>query len=341
MVAPAVGGLNPGPELLAVRRAVLKNLADVDAADLVLVACSGGADSLALAAGASISGRRVGAVIVDHGLQDASARTAAIAADQCWELGLAPVIVRTVEVGLEGGPEAAARAARYEALRQAADQSGATALLLGHTLDDQAETVLLRLARGAGARSLSAMAAVDGDLRRPLLDLRREVVRTACAQAGLESHEDPHNADDRYARSRLRQRGLPALVADLGDQVILGLARSAASLRDDNEALDSWADRIPIDTRTDGSTAAPATISVSIADLDPVPQAVRARVIRRMALAAGCPGASLLRGHLLAVSALVTNWRGQGPVDLPGGVRAARESGSLVLDRASGRHSAR
>lgn len=328
-------GVNPGPELLAVRRAVVKNLADMDVTALALVACSGGADSLALAAGSSISGRRVGAVIIDHGLQGASASTAAIAADQCRGLGLDPVVVRTVEVGPQGGPEAAARTARYEALRQVAMESGAKALLLGHTLDDQAETVLLRLARGSGARSLSAMAAVDGDLRRPLLDLRRHTVRAACAQAGLEPHEDPHNADGRYTRSRLRQHGLPALVADLGEQVILGLARSASSLREDNQALDGWADRIPL--RETGS----AVITVSIADLEALPQAVRSRVIRRMALTAGCPGASLLREHLLAVSALVTNWHGQGPVDLPGGVRAARTSGRLVLEQASGRHCAR
>jgi tRNA(Ile)-lysidine synthase len=319
---------------LAVRRAVVSNLADLDADALLLVACSGGADSLALAAGASMSGRRVAAVVVDHALQLGSAGIAEIAAHQCRSLGLDPVVLRRVDVNGGGGPEAAARTARYEALRQVAADVGATALLLGHTLDDQAETVLLRLARGSGARSLSAMSTVDGDLRRPLLNLRRSLVRTACVQAGLEPHEDPHNNDERYARSRLRHHALPALVSDLGDAVVLGLARSAASLRDDNEALDAWAQGVRV-------AAGTGPVTASIADLVGVPRAVRLRVIRRMALTAGSPASAIMREHLLAVDALISRWHGQGPVNLPGGVHAVRTSGSLVLDRAPGRHSAR
>jgi len=317
-----------------VRRAVVHCLADIDPDELVLVACSGGADSLALAAGASLSGRRLGAVVIDHALQADSGPAAAAAAAQCRSLGLEPVIVRRVEVGDRGGPEAAARAARYAMMRAVAVELGARALLLGHTLDDQAETVLLRLARGSGSRSLSAMAAVDGDLRRPLLELRRTTVRGACAEAGLIAHEDPHNADDRYARARLRHHGLPALVADLGDQVVVGLARSAASLRDDNEALDQWADGVDLEVT-------PHAVVADVAILQSLPQAVRRRVLRRMALAGGCPGAALTREHVVAVDRLLTRWRGQGPADLPGGVRAARESGSLVLRNTSGRHDAR
>ncbi len=326
--------MRPGPALLAVRRAVVRSLADIDAGELVLVACSGGADSLGLAAGAAISGHRVGAVVIDHGLQEGSGPTAATAAEQCRALGLEPVVLRRVDVGDRGGPEAAARTARYAMMRSVALDLGAHTLLLGHTLDDQAETVLLRLARGSGARSLSAMAPVDGDLRRPLLELRRETVRAACSEAGLVAHEDPHNADDRFARARLRHHGLPALVTDLGDRVVFGLARSAASLRDDNQALDQWADGVDVEL-----SAGAACAEVEI--LAPLPQAVRRRVIRRMALAAGCPGAALTREHVVAVDTLVTRWRGQGPTDLPGGVRAARESGSLVLRDTSGRHDAR
>ncbi len=321
-----------GPALLAVRRAVVASLADLPEDSLALVACSGGADSLALAAGAALSGRRVGAVVVDHGLQADSADTAHRAAAQCRGLGLDPVVLRRVEVGGQGGPEAAARTARYAALREVADQQAAAAILLAHTLDDQAETVLLRLARGSGARSLAAMAAVDADLRRPLLGLRRELVRAACEEAGLEPHADPHNTDARYARSRLRQHGLPALVEDLGDSVVLGLARSAAALRDDNEALDGWAAQVPVEHA--------AAVSARVADLEALPAAVRLRVIRRMALLAGSPAAALTREHLLSAQALVADWRGQGPVDLPGGVRAGRESGRLVLQPAPGRNSA-
>jgi tRNA(Ile)-lysidine synthase len=296
------------PALLAVRKAV----ADLLGGTRAVVACSGGADSLALAAASAMLPQPITAAVIDHGLQPQSAQVAERAAAQCRGLGLATE-VRRVAVGSAGGPEAAARTARYAALRAIA---AGRPILLAHTLDDQAETVLLRLARGSGARSLSAMAPVDGDLYRPLLGLRRALVRSACADAGLRPHEDPHNADDRYARARLRHHGLPALVEDLGDGVILGLARSAAALREDNAALDAWADAI---TSTDA------------AELQALPRAVRLRVLRRLALAAGCPGSALTREHLTAVAGLVEDWRGQGPIDLPGGVRAARESGRLVL----------
>jgi tRNA(Ile)-lysidine synthase len=326
--------LTAGPALLVVRRAVRAALGDLPENGLVLVGCSGGADSLALAAGAAISGHRGGAVVVDHGLQAGSDRVAAVAARQCDGLGLDPVEVVAVEVGERGGPEAAARDARRAALREAAQRHGAAAVLLAHTLDDQAETVLLRLARGSGARSLAGMPAADGLFRRPLLGLRRDLVRAACDEAGLEAHEDPHNADDRFARARLRHHGLPALVQDLGGGVVLGLARSAASLREDNEALDRWASAVHLE-------AGAKEVTVPTDALTLVPAAVRLRVVRRMALEAGCPGAALTREHILAVAGLVTAWRGQGPVDLPGGVRARRRSGRLVVSRTLGRDSAR
>lgn len=294
-------------ELLAVRKAV------ADCIDgSAVVACSGGADSLALAAAAAMLAWPMRAAVIDHGMQPDSAEVTAVAADQCASLGL-EVMVRRVVVDGSGGPEAAARTARYAALREVAQGQP---ILLAHTLDDQAETVLLRLARGSGSRSLQAMAPVQGDLRRPLLWLRRAVVRKACADAGLAAHEDPHNTDDRYARSRLRHHGLPALVEDLGESAVLGLARSAAAVREDNEALDAWADSL---------------ITDDVAVLAGLPSAVRLRIIRRLALTAGCPAGALTRDHLLTTSGLVTAWRGQGPIDLPGGVRAWRESGRLVL----------
>ena len=303
--------------LLVVRKAVA---AAIDGP--AVVACSGGADSLALAAGSAMQRWPMQAVVIDHGLQAGSADIAQVAAQQCRGLGL-DVTVQRVQVGTHGGPEAAARTARYAALRELAD---GLPILLAHTLDDQAETVLLRLARGSGSRSLQAMAAADWDLRRPLLGLRRELVRAACAEAGLQPHEDPHNGDPRYARSRLRQHGLPALVEDLGAGVVLGLARSAANLREDNAALDLWAAQAHTD---------------DVAALAALPKAVLVRVIRSLSLAAGCPPAALTREHLLAVAALIEDWRGQGPIHLPGGVRAARESGRLVLHRTAWRDDAR
>lgn len=312
------------PALLTVRRAVRESLRDLPDDELVLVACSGGADSMVLAAGTAICGRPAAAAIIDHGLQEDSQDVARSAAQQCRDLGLEPVIVRRVEVRGPGGPEAAARSARYAALREIAGELDAAAILLAHTMDDQAETVLMRLARGSGARSLSAMAVVDADLRRPLLGLRRDLVRSAAA--GMDVHEDPHNADDRYARPRVRHHGLPALVADLGDGVIGGLARSAELLREDNDALDLWASRVAF-------VLSGQEVAAQVTDLQGVPAAVRVRAIRRMALAAGCPGGALTRDHLRSVAALVTDWRGQGPVDLPGGVRATRKSGRLLLQR--------
>jgi tRNA(Ile)-lysidine synthase len=301
------------PALLAVRKAV------ADAVDgPAVIACSGGADSLALAAAAAMLRWPMRAAVIDHGLQVGSADVAAAAAEQCRGLGL-QVTVRRVRVDGPGGPEAAAREARYAALREIADGQP---ILLAHTLDDQAETVLLRLARGSGARSLQAMAPAERDLLRPLLGLRRGVVRQACRDAGLEPHEDPHNTDDQFARVRVRRHGLPALVEDLGEPVVLGLARSAQLLREDNAALDQWASHVHTD---------------DVEVLQTLPQAVLTRVIRRLALEAGAPAAALTREHLTAVSSLITRWRGQGPIHLPGGIRAGRESGRLVLHTTAGR----
>ncbi len=189
----------PAPAVAAVRVAVRRALVDVPQDATVLVACSGGADSLALAAGLAWEARsrqRAGAVVVDHGLQAGSSSVAAAAADACRGLGLAPVHVVRVDVGTSGGPEGAARTARYDALTEVAGQEGAVAVLLGHTLDDQAETVLLALARGSGERALAGMRPVRGLWRRPLLGVRRTTTEDACAALGLAPWHDPTNGRD-------------------------------------------------------------------------------------------------------------------------------------------------
>ena len=303
------------PAVARVRVAVRRSLADLDAGSLVLVAVSGGADSLALAAAtawvAPKLGIRAGAVIVDHGLQSASAEVAARVAASCRTLGLEPVIVETVTVGRAGGPEAAARNARYAALDAAAHRLDAVAVLLGHTLDDQAETVLLRLARGSGARSLAAMAPVSGNYRRPLLGIRRTDTRQACAWHQLAVWDDPHNADPTFARVRVRSTVLPVLEQALGPGVAEALARSAQLLRDDADALDAWADK----AATDGLLAS---------GLIALPIAVRRRVLRAAAIAAGASPGRLSAQHLTEIDRLVTDWHGQGPVSLPGGLVALR-----------------
>jgi tRNA(Ile)-lysidine synthase len=303
-----------------VRVAVRRGLADLDPGALVLVACSGGADSLALAAAARFEARlgalRVGAVTVDHGLQAGSADRAAALAGLLAERGLDPVEVAAVTVGTGGGPEAAARTARYAALDEAADRLGAAAVLLGHTRDDQAETVLLGLARGSGGRSLAGMAPVAGRYRRPLLALDRATTARAAAAQGFDAWQDPHNLDPGYARVRVRSQALPALEQSIGPGVAAALARTADLLRADADALDGWARQ--------AYSAADGTAGLDVAALADLPAAVRRRVLRLAAVAAGCPSGSLALVHVDALDALVVAWHGQGVVDLPGGVGAER-----------------
>ena len=317
----------PAPAVAAVRNAVRACVADLTPGDLVLAACSGGADSLALAAALAFvaprAGLRAGAVTVDHGLQDGSAGRAATVASVLSGLGLDPVrcVAVTVEAERAGGPEAAARTARYAALSGAAAELGAAAVLLGHTLDDQAETVLLGLARGSGGRSLAGMPPGRGVFRRPLLGLRRTVTTAACAAAGLDPWEDPHNADRRYARVRVRLDALPALEAALGPGVAEALARTAGQLRADAEVLE----KISAERTRDDSP-------LSASSLAELPGAVRTRMLRSAALEAGCPAGALTAGHVARLEELVTDWHGQRWIDLPGGVRASRRAGQLCFE---------
>ena len=324
--------MGPGVAVAEVRRAVRACLADLAAGDLVLVACSGGADSLALAAAAAFVaprlGLRAGGVTVDHGLQPGSAERAGEVLALLSGLGLDPVRGATVTVpppATAAGPEAAARRARYAALDVAARECAAAVVLLGHTLDDQAETVLLGLARGSGGRSLAGMPARRGPYRRPLLAVRRATTGAACAELGLEPWQDPHNRDFRFTRARVRHQALPALEAALGPGVAEALARTAGQLRADAECLDDLAFAESGQLRNSASD--PAGLDATW--LAALPQAIRARVLRDAAIMAGCPHGALTAGHVDRIDALVTAWRGQRWVDLPGGVRARRRDGKV------------
>ena len=323
--------MGPGVAVAEVRTAVRACLAGLTAGDLVLVACSGGADSLALAAATAFVaprlGLRAGAVTVDHGLQPGSDERAAEIAVLLAKLGLDPVRSTAVTVAPAGasGPENAARVARYGALDAAAAAYGAAAVLLGHTLDDQAETVLLGLARGSGGRSLAGMPARRGRYRRPLLAVRRAATAAACAELGLEPWQDPHNCDFRFTRARVRHQALPALEAALGPGVAEALARTAAQLRADAECLDDLAFAESGQLRQGGSDPA----GLDVAWLAALPAAIRTRVLRDAAVMAGCPPGALAAGHIGQVDALVTAWRGQRWADLPGGVRARRQAGKV------------
>jgi len=325
-------------------RATLETVAAEHPGALVLVACSGGADSLALAATTASEaprlGLRAGAVVVDHQVQTGSAAVAAEAAGRCRDLGLGPVVVRTVDVPTgpgSGGPEAAARHARYAALGSAADAEGAVVVLLGHTADDQAETVLLGLARGSGARSLAGMRDAVGRWRRPLLGLRRTETEAVCSAQGLGWWVDPTNAGTSQGsplRSRVRASVLPVLDDVLGPGVVEALVRTADQLDEDDTALGALAADLLESARR---AAGPAdgdgrAVRLDVAAVEQAVPAVRRRCLRLAALAAGCPAGALTREHVLGVDGLLTRWRGQGPLHLPGGVEARRVCGRLVLE---------
>ncbi|MFT4216929.1 MAG: tRNA lysidine(34) synthetase TilS [Micropruina sp.] len=304
-----------GPATLAVVAAI----EDAHRGEDVLVACSGGADSVALAHGARLAAGRRGfaarAVVVDHGLQEGSAAQASRVAAGLTEAGLPADVVR-VRVTQDGsGPEAAARTARYRAL---ADAGRPVELCyLGHTRDDQAETVLLGLARGSGPRSLAGMARRRDGFVRPLLDLTRTTTRQCCDELGLDWWEDPHNTERRFARVRVREVVLPVLERELGPGVAAALARTASLAREDADALDQLAAAID----------APAELPCAV--LEPLPAALRQRVLRRWLLARGATQVG--RAHTLAVAALVTDWHGQRWVEVPG-LKVVRSSGVLVAD---------
>ncbi|WP_189021564.1 tRNA lysidine(34) synthetase TilS, partial [Micromonospora yangpuensis] len=300
------------PPVAAIRVAVRQALSGLPGDGPVLVACSGGADSLALAAATAFVaprlGRTAGLVTVDHGLQAGSAERADAVADWAGRYGFTPVEAVRVEVTGPGGPEAAARQARYRALVEVARRHTAAALLTGHTRDDQAETVLLALARGAGPRGLAAMPVrrdLDGvPLLRPLLDVSREQTQAACAVLGLRPWADPHNTDPSYARARVRADVLPALVRALGPAVVDSLARTARQLAADTLVLDELAATALADIRDAGD-------GLSVTALTALAPAVRSRVLHAWARELGAPAAALSHRHVAALDALVTAWRGQ------------------------------
>jgi tRNA(Ile)-lysidine synthase len=322
--------MGPHPAVAAVRGAVRRTLQEFEPGDLVLVACSGGADSLALAAATAFeaprAGLATGAVTVDHRLQPESTARAEEVARVLRGLGLQPVEVVNVTVGTAGGPEAAARTARYAALDEAATRLRARAVLLGHSRDDQAETVLLGLARGSGARSLAGMATASGRYRRPLLDIDRATLRAACEAERFRPWDDPHNQDPAFARVRVRRSVLPVLERELGPGVAAALARTARLLRDDADALDGWA------ARALAECANPEG-GLDCAKLAALPAAVRRRVLRSAAVSAGSPPGELFAVHIETLDQLVVQWHGQERVDLPGRVTARRRCDRLHLAR--------
>ena len=317
--------MGPHPAVAAVRLAVRRTLLTFNGDPLVLVACSGGADSLALLSATVFETRhrpgRVVGVTVDHGLQDGSGEHADRVVAQMARMGADETAAVRVTVDPGGrGMEAAAREARYAVLEELASRKDSQAVLLGHTLDDQAETVLLGLTRGSGGRSIAGMRPTFDRFHRPLLGLTRQQTEDACRAEGVEFWTDPHNADPRFTRARIRHRVLPVLEQELGPGVAATLARTAEQLRPDMEALDRLAEELLVGARD--------SEGLVVARLEEHPDALVRRVLRLAALDAGSPGSELFHVHVQALGKLL---RGslRGDVQLPGHRTAYRTEDHL------------
>lgn len=316
--------------MIDARRVVRNALAHFEPGDRILLAVSGGADSLLLAAATNLEANKVGiqlsALVVDHQLQNGSGEVALGAQKKLIELGITEAKISQVEVisnVSNGGTEAAARRVRYEALDAEADRIGAVAIFLGHTEDDLAETVLLGLARGSGTRSLSGMAFHVGRYVRPFLELTRAQVLAACKESGIEFWSDPQNEELSFARVRVRNEILPKMEKEIGPGISKALARTSRILREDADALDLIAGDI--------FASLADSAEIPIESISELPIAVRKRVIKRAIEAMGAP--TLSAEQILEVDALVGAWKGQGAVALAGGITARRDSGRLTLSK--------
>ena len=304
--------------LLALRSAVRPHLAALAPGDIVAVAVSGGADSLALAGALALEAKKLSlkiiGVTVDHQLQNGSADQAKKVVTQIS----IPCTIEKVEVKITDGLESSARRARYAALEKCARENNAVAVLLGHTKDDKAETVLLGLARGSGARSLSGMSEVSGIYVRPFLEISRQQTLKACAELNLKPWNDPHNEDETFLRVKVRKNVLPVMESELGPGIKEALTRSAKLLRDDADALDQMATEFWQSDK-----------SLEVEQLTKLSKAVRTRVLRLALFERGIT--QLSAEQVGQVEALISNWKGQGEVSLPSGVKVSRISGRLTL----------
>ena len=310
------------PSLWEIRKAVKPWTAD--SSETILFGCSGGADSMALALALFLEANqtKVIPVVVDHGLQDGSAQITLQTISKLKEIGYTQVETAVAQVKITDGLEASARRARYQIFNQFIDTYRPKYFLLAHTLNDQAETVLLGLARGSGARSLSGMAVENNIYVRPLLKISRQTTVAACHEGGIEIWSDPHNDDLRFTRVRARKNALPNLEENLGPGITEALVRSADLLRDDADALDSFA--LEYFAQTD-------PLNLSVNELERLPRAIRTRVLRLAIYQAGAPAGSLSAEHINGAEALISDWHGQKELSLPGDVKLLRNSGRITL----------
>jgi len=295
----------------------------------ILIGVSGGADSLALAYAtcleAKLAGVEVIAIIIDHQLQEQSNEVALRASNELARFGVERSEIVKVNVDMIDGMESSARRARYEAFESAIVKFRPDYFFLAHTKNDQAETVLLGLARGSGTRSLSGMAEVNGIYVRPLLGIDRSTTEKLCEENQIEYWQDPHNNDRSYARVRARLEVMPVLESNLGPGVVDALARTARILREDADALDLLAGSYLAEKGEEEALA--------VTELEKLPKAVRIRVLRALIYRAGAPEGSISADHAASVEAMVSDWHGQGAISLPGGVKVGRFSGRLSLSQ--------
>ena len=310
------------PALWQIRKAVKPWLND--SAQPVLFGCSGGADSMALAVALFMesSNTKVIPIVIDHGLQEGSAQITSQTIERLKQIGFTQVESARAQVTMTDGLEASARRARYQLFNQFIETYQPKYFLLAHTLNDQAENVLLGLARGSGARSLSGMAVKNNIFVRPLLKISRELTTAACSEARIEIWSDPHNEDLRFTRVRVRKNLLPIIEDNLGPGITEALVRSADLLRDDADALDGFAAEY-------FNQADPFNLDVK--ELERLPKAITTRVLRLAIYKAGAPAGSLSAEHIAAAQALISDWHGQKEVSLPGNVKLLRNSGRITL----------
>ena len=310
------------PALWQIRKAVKPWLEN----DLqpILFGCSGGTDSMALALALHLESenKNVIPVVVDHGLQPQSAQITINTIEKLKKIGFKQVETAKAQVVITDGLEASARRARYQIFNQLIDAYNAKYFFLAHTLNDQAESVLLGLARGSGSRSLSGMAVQNNKFIRPMLKISREITTAACTESGIEIWHDPHNYDQRFTRVKVRQNVLPVIEENLGPKISEALARSSDLLRDDADALDGFAQEFfdQVDK-----------FSLEVTDLEKLPKAIRSRVLRLAIYNAGAPIGSLSADHISSVESLISQWHGQKEVALPGNVKVLRNSGRIIL----------
>lgn len=310
---------------LAVRNCLTSN---TKPGQKLLIAVSGGADSLALAAACEFEAKKLGlkivAAVIDHSLQKDSDKVAAQTAKTLASLGFEEVVVKKIAVGKAGGPEAAARTARYTALETIRQKTKSNFVVLGHTSSDQAETVLLGLVRGSGSKSLSGMSEKTGVLLRPLLGIERATTEAFCKDSGIKYWSDPQNKDEKFLRVMIRKHVLPFLEKQLGGSVAASLVRTSDQLREDNTYLESQADKsFKKYAKVSGSG-----ISFDTKAIEKLPAAILNRVIKK---ALDGFGSESSRTHVLAVSDLVLSWHGQKPLALPG-VRVVRKGNTISFE---------